>query len=108
MRLQKNQYECVYRDLQLLQTTFFAFIEAIGAKHKTHIILLHCEQRSLRPPPISLLQRSQYQGTIVIAIEDLFMRFAVLDRFHSERCNTPAEWSEGPYGSGDENKLLIS
>jgi hypothetical protein len=74
MCLQKNQNERVYRDLQLLQTTFFAFIEAIGAKHKTHISLLHCEQRRLKTPPISLLQRSQYQGTIVIVIEDLLRR----------------------------------
>jgi hypothetical protein len=91
MCLQKNQNELIYICLQLLQNIFFAFIEAIGAKHKTHIILLHCEQRTLKTPPISLLQRSQYQGTIVIAIEDLFRRLVVLDIFHSERWNLPAE-----------------
>jgi hypothetical protein len=65
-----ERYELIYMGLQLLQNTFFAFTEAIGARHKKHIILLHCEQWSLKTAPISVLQRSQCQGTIVIAIED--------------------------------------
>jgi len=64
------RYELIYMGLQILQNTFFAFTEAIGDRHKKHIILLHCEQGSLKTAPISVLQRSQCQGTIVIAIED--------------------------------------
>jgi len=56
----------VYTILQLRQVIFCLFIDLIRAIHKKHTKRPHCEQRSLKPPAISLLQRSQCHGTIFI------------------------------------------
>jgi len=59
--------DLVYTMLQLRQVIFFVFIDLIGAIHKKHTKRPHCEQRSLKTPVISLLQRSQCHGTIFIS-----------------------------------------